>query len=197
MDQVIKMRRAFSLIELLAVIAIVVLIAVVGLPAFSSITAGSNLNRAGQLIGDQISLARQEAVSRNRDVQVVFYNLTNGVTGGWRGVKLLRVDQTPNGPVTNTASRLQLIPEGIIISANPALSPLLTAGATGTTNLASYGSVQYASFRVRANGSLEGSITSANNFLTLQSANAAGSPPVNYYTVQVDALTGKVSIYRP
>ena len=90
-------RRGFSLVELLTVMCIIIIITAVAIPAFNSITSGSNLNRAGQLISDQISLARQEATSKNRDVQVVFYNLTDGPTQGWRGIKLMRVDQTPTG----------------------------------------------------------------------------------------------------
>lgn len=190
-------RRGFSLIELLTVVCIIIILMAVALPAFNSITAGSNLNRAGQLVSDQISLARQEATSKNRDVQVVFYNLTDGPTKGWRGIKLMRVDQTPTGATANSASRFFQIPEGVIISSNATYSPLLKAGSTGTTNLPNIGSVQYASFRFRANGSLESGVSSANNFLTLQNVNDKSEPPVNYYTIQVDALTGKVSVYRP
>lgn len=188
---------AFSLIELLAVMAVVAIIIAISLPAFTSLTSGSNLNRAGQMVGDQIALARQEAVARNRDVQVTFYNLTNGATKGWRGMRILRVDQTQNGTVTNVATRLVQIPDGIVISADPATSPLLSAGTTGTTNLPGYGTVEYSSFRFRANGSMESGFGATNNSLTLQNASAQGNPPSNYYTIQVNPLTGKVSVYRP
>jgi len=188
---------AFSLIELLAVMAVVAIIIAISLPAFTSLTSGSNLNRAGQMVGDQIALARQEAVARNRDVQVTFYNLTNGTTKGWRGMRILRVDQTQNGTVTNVATRLVQIPDGIVISADPATSPLLSAGTTGTTNLPGYGTVEYSSFRFRANGSMESGFGATNNSLTLQNASAQGNPPSNYYTIQVNPLTGKVSVYRP
>jgi len=188
---------AFSLIELLAVMAVVAIIIAISLPAFTSLTSGSNLNRAGQMVGDQIALARQEAVARNRDVQVTFYNLTNGTTKGWRGMRILRVDQTQNGTVTNVATRLVQIPDGIVISADPATSPLLSAGRTGTTNLPGYGTVEYSSFRFRANGSMESGFGATNNSLTLQNASAQGNPPSNYYTIQVNPLTGKVSVYRP
>lgn len=198
MDKVKKaFPAAFSLIELLAVMAVIALVVAVTLPAFTSLASGSNLNRAGRMVGDQIALARQEAVARNRDVQVTFYNLTNGMTKGWRGMRILRIDQTQNGMVTNAASRIVQIPEGIIISPEPAVSPLLTAGSTGTTNLPGYGTVEFSSFRFRANGSLESGFGTSNNSLTLQNANAQGSPPANYYTIQVNPLTGKVSVYRP
>jgi prepilin-type N-terminal cleavage/methylation domain-containing protein len=72
-------RVGFSLVELLVVIAILVLLATVSLPAFNSITRGSNLQRAGQMIGDQFALARQEAVARNRDVIVQFYETTDSM----------------------------------------------------------------------------------------------------------------------
>ncbi len=189
--------RAFSLIELLVVMGILILLMTFAIPAFNSITVGSNLNRAGLMIGDEIALARQEAVSKNRDVQVVLYKLPTGTTSAWRGIRLLRIDQTPAGMVTNAASRLLQIPEGVLISPDAAYSPLLTSAVNDTVTLPGYGTVQCASFRFRANGSLESRISSASNFLTLQSVTATGNPPANYYTIQVNTLTGKLSVFRP
>jgi uncharacterized protein (TIGR02596 family) len=188
---------AFSLIELLVVMAVLAILVSVSVPALTSLTAGSNLNRAGQLVGDQIAMARQEAVAKNRDVQIVFYNLTNGLTKGWRGMSVQRIEQTSSGKVMVAVSKVAQLPDNVIISESSTLSPMLTAGTTGTTNLANFGSVQYSAFRFRANGSLEGGFGAANNILTLQMATAQGNPPSNYYTIQVNALTGRVSVYRP
>ncbi len=186
---------AFSLVELLVVIAILSLLAVLALPAVSSILRGSNINRAGQIISDQFSLARQEAVSKNRDVEVRFYFLANGPTPGWRGVQLWRIEQTPNGPVTNSSSRVAVIPDGILISTN--LSPLLTAAPqSGSTNLPVYGATAFRGFRFRASGGLEAAV-SANNSITLVSATDTGSTPANYYTMQINAQTGKIIVFRP
>jgi len=188
---------AFSLIELLTVIAILGILSTLLVPAISSISRGSNLNRAGQMIADELALARQEAVTKNRDVEVRFYELTNGLSPGWRAVRRWRVDQTPTGPVTNASSRLIVIPEGIVMATKNDLSPLVTSNTvTGTETHPSYGSVKYSSFRFRGNGSLKTSVDT-NTYVTLVNAPDSEARPANFYTLQINPLTGKVSIFRP
>lgn len=189
--------RAFSLIELLVVIAVIAILLAASMPALTSLTAGSNLNRAGLLVGDQIALARQEAVSKNREVQIIFYNTTNGVSTGWRALNILRIEQTSSGKTAKAVSRILQLPENVVISSSTALSPMLAAGTTGTTNIPSLGTVQYSAIRFRPNGSLVSGFGTANSTLTLQNATAQGEPPPNYYTIQVNPLTGRVSVYRP
>lgn len=186
----------FSLVELLVVISIIAIIAAVAMPATSSILMGTNLNRAGQMVCDQISLARQEAVTLNRDIEVRFYYLTNGMTPGWRGMRSIRIDQTPTGPATNALTRLVFFPENITIATNDGLSPLLTVQSMQTENLPTYGSVACRAFRFHGNGSLSAAV-GTNNYLSLINARDSGNPPMNYYTVQINPLTGKMSVFRP
>jgi len=189
--------RAFSLIELLVVMAVIGILLAASMPALTSLTAGSNLNRAGLLVGDQIALARQEAVSKNREVQIVFYNMTNGANPGWRALGILRIEQTSSGKSAKPVSRIIQLPENVIISSSTSLSPMLAAGTTGATNIPTLGNVQYSAIRFRPNGSLVSGFGTANSTLTLQNATAQGEPPPNYYTIQVNPLTGRVSVYRP
>lgn len=194
---------AFTLIELLLVISIAAILMTLVAPKLNSIAMGSNLTRAGQLVGDEIARARQEAVTGNLDVKVVFFYLpaTNGrSTAGWAGMQIWRVVQTNNGPSDKPLSRVVTFPQGVNISPpdTTTLSPLLTGTAiTGTTSLPAYGSVPYVGFRFRANGATDSSVTGTNNFLTLQNANTKGPVPANYYTIQVNPLTGKVTVFRP
>jgi len=188
----------FSLVELLLVMAVIGLLAAMTIPALQSTLVGSKISRAGLIVGDQIQFARQEAVAKNREVRVLFYNFTNGSFKGWSGMQIWRVEQTGSNSVSLAASRMILLPEGVVISSNASFSPLLTAYTnTATTNLPGRGSVEFSEFRFRPNGFLAGSMTSANNFLTLQNANAPGDPPANYYALQVNPVTGKVSSFRP
>jgi uncharacterized protein (TIGR02596 family) len=176
-------RSGFSLVELLVVIAILVLLAAVSLPAFNSVTRGSNLQRAGQMIGDQFALARQEAVARNRDVMVQFYETTDVINPGWRQVQILRVEQSATGEVHDVqVSRKLTLPDGIVIATNHSLSPLL--GSSGAV-------------RFRASGSVAGSLSPTNNYLTLISAGDDDNPPKNFLTLQLNPLTGKAAHYQP
>jgi len=195
--------RAFSLIELLVVIAIVALLTSVAAPSVSSVIAGSNLNRAGQLVNDQLAIARQEAVTKNCDIHVRFFTINSGNQSGIRGIQLWRVEEGATGPVTNAFGRMVLLPEGVLINPANTLSPLLTlssaaGGSSGTMNLPTYGNASYTGFRIRANGTLDKTVA-ANNFLTIQNANPPPSAnvPDNYYTLQVNPITGKVLSYRP
>lgn len=205
MDQVNQtqsvQRQAFSLVELLVVIALVGLLAVLAVPALNSVMRGSNINIAGQTIIDELALARQDAVSRNRDVMVRFYYMTNSSSPGWRAMRRWYIEQGTNGPVTNSVGRLIKIPEGIIIASNNNLSPLITAMtnsvSTGTESIAGYGSASYVGFRFRANGSLDNTVTAANGYLTIKAANDTDETPKNYFTIQLNPLTGKALIFRP
>jgi uncharacterized protein (TIGR02596 family) len=195
-SQVSSLSSAFSLIELLVVIAIFALMATLTLPAISSINQAGGINRAGQILGDQIILARQEATSKNRDVEVRIIDVSDPMWPGYRAIQLWLVDEsgTPQGPL----GKIQKLPEAIVIASN-SLSPLLTAdtNVSGTTNFGGLGSRPYNGFRVRASGSLPSAVTANNNFLTVQLAKDTDIPPKNYYTVRVNPVTGRVTIHRP
>jgi uncharacterized protein (TIGR02596 family) len=179
------------------VIAILGIMATLTAPAVSSILRGSNLNRGGQMIGDQFVIARQEAVSKNRDIEVRFYNLTNGMFPGWRGIQLWRIEQTPTGPVTNSFSRVTVIPDGIVMASNSPSGLISDSPLSNSVTLPGYGAnIQYRGFRFRANGSLEMGV-GANNYVTLYNASDAGKTTTNYYTIQINTLTGKASVFRP
>ena len=192
-------RRAFTLVELLVVLVIFSVVAVLAMPPLQSILTRSSLDRGGQMIGDNILRARQEAVSRNRDVEVRFYRITSGKLQGWCGIQSFRIEQNADGSTLAPIGPIAYLPSGIVIAESETLSPLLAADPTlrGSTNLPAYRDVVFAGFRYRANGSTGTELTTANNYLTVQSVTAPGAPPANYYTLQVNPITGKVTTFRP
>ena len=74
--------RAFSLVELLVVIAVIAIVAGYAVPAVTSMLKGSQLTQGSQMVVDQIALARQTALSRNRSVEVRFYKYADPETPG-------------------------------------------------------------------------------------------------------------------
>jgi uncharacterized protein (TIGR02596 family) len=188
-----KTSRAFSLVELLVVIVIIAILAIVSLPALAGIGASTKLNSGGQVIGDLVVLARQEASAKNRDVEVRFVRIDN--SGSPRAVQLWIANDS--GTVLSPLSRLQVLPDAVILSTNGVLSPLIAGplAIKGTANFGSYGSCAYSAFRLRAGGKLETSV-GTNNFLTLHMEYDREVPPQNFHTIRVNPVTGRVTTHR-
>ena len=85
--------RAFSLVELLVVIAVIAIVAGYAVPAVTTMLKGSQLTQGSQMVVDQIALARQTALSRNRSVEVRFYKYADPETPGEELGKLDPADQ--------------------------------------------------------------------------------------------------------
>jgi len=189
---------AFSLVELLVVVAILALLASLLVPAFNSLARGRQLDQAGQLLVDKIVLARQEGKAKNRDVEVRIVDLPLHSTNGWRGLQLWIADAQG---VMAPLGRLEKFSETVLIGPGSSLSPLLTADTnrTGTNNFGGAGSRSWRGFRIRPGIAMDqGLITTNNNFLTVVPANDVTSqPPANFYTIRVNPVTGRVTTYRP
>jgi uncharacterized protein (TIGR02596 family) len=115
--------RGFSLVELLVVISVIAIIAGFAVPAVTTMIRGSSLTQGSQAITDQIVLARQLALSRNRSMEVRFYKYADPETPG-EDVKdpktgFFRACQTfeilDNGGALPTGSMTRL-PVGVIMN---------------------------------------------------------------------------------
>lgn len=188
---------AFSLVEILVVAALAAILLGLVVPAMSSIVRGTKLNQAGQMAVDAITLARQEAVSRNSEVQVVFFRIDKDGLDGWRAFQIWRMEDNGAGPTRVPVGRLQVLPEPIVFTDSATYSPLISnPPISGVTNLPNYGNLNYVGFRFHARGDMGGTFDPSANFLTLQNVTEA-TPPVNFYTIQVHPVTGRTTVFRP
>jgi uncharacterized protein (TIGR02596 family) len=186
-----------SLVEILVVAALLAILAAVALPAMGSITQAGNVTRAGQLLGDTIARARQEASSRNRDVEIRLIRLDDGNgQSRLRGVQLWIADESGNyAPL----GRILVVPAGIAISDESRLSPILSVDplVSGETNFGAHGNRSYVGFRIRAGGRPSRTLSITQNFLTVGPITDPSVPPANFYAIRINPATGRITSHRP
>ncbi|HEY0256298.1 MAG TPA: Verru_Chthon cassette protein D [Candidatus Methylacidiphilales bacterium] len=208
-------RDGFTLIELLVVLAIVAILAALSAPVISSIQSSFGLETAAQQVSAQLDTARQYALTTSHPVQVRFYNLpdtTNPAVSAYRGMQCFVEGDNAVTPI----GKPYFFPTPIVVvqatSNGTDISSLLTTGYSGiktgnppdTVNPLppTFGtSYTYAYFHYRTNGQTDLSTTkSVNSLLTLAQGNApkqGNALPANYVTLQLNSITGIVSMYRP
>ena len=63
-------RSAFSLVEILVVVAIIGIIASFAVPAADKMIRGTDVTRAAQMVNDAFTTARQTAIARNKQIEM-------------------------------------------------------------------------------------------------------------------------------
>jgi len=199
---------AFTLIELLVVLAIIILLIGLVLPATTSIMKGSDITRATETVSNEISLARLQAIGKNRQVEVRFYEYaepnmpaeSSGNTATWHWHALQAFELDPGG-VAYPLGKLQELPGSAVIDGNSTLSSILTLTPQNSASTippvgANY---LYTSFYFYTDGST--SLTPGLQwFLTIRNINTPSSgstPPANFATIQVNPLNGTTEVFRP
>ena len=127
-----RSKSAFSLIELLVVIAIIGIIGAFAVPAASQLLKGSSISQAANLLTDQTAAARQQALTRNRSIEVRFYRFgdpeqsgesaTDPNTGYFRALQYFEI---ADGGIPNPVGRFVRFPNSIVMSSEPTLSSVL------------------------------------------------------------------------
>ncbi|MEZ0296296.1 MAG: Verru_Chthon cassette protein D [Candidatus Methylacidiphilales bacterium] len=205
-----KRLRAFTLFELMMVMAVVAAIAVLAVPAFSSMQRSSSLTRCEEEVLGEFNLARQQAISLNREVEVRFYLYRDkslpGNSRQFNGIQSFTYSQDGKAAPIRIMRNL---PVSAIIDGSATLSSLLGPAQkknwiTGDPQpqLPGIGTEYDAYvFRFRPDGGTDLLPFPATPwFLTLHDR-AAGdnlsAPPANYISIVVDPISGQAGSYRP
>ena len=202
---------AFSLVELLTVIAILAILAAVGASAFRT-GRGYNLVMGANLIIDELNLARQTALSQNRPVEMRLYNLPADVGGAqqFRAFRTMIYDAAT--ATVKPLGKLKRLPTGVIMVTNPnfstvldpAANPFPAAGVTDT--LPNANNVPYMAVPFLPSGGTAFNVngTSATGdtwFISLKYENdpiaSATRPAADFITIQIDPSTGRAKTFRP
>jgi uncharacterized protein (TIGR02596 family) len=198
-------RTAFSLVELLVVVAIIAILAGLSVTGFNSILRSSRLDQAGRAVLDEINLARQVASARNENVELRFIRRPRDDGSGsnvyWQvqsGVLSVTGTTTNFSPLRPAAS----LPAGTAMETNATLSPLLAWGQEKTQTNPNY---KFVALTVRPTGEVEPVNTPPVNALpqwciTIVPERQMGQPLAqiaDFVTIQIDPLTSRPRSYRP
>lgn len=204
-------RRAFTLLELLCVVAVMGLLIGVAIPAFVQINQAGALTNSSAQVMDHLALARQQALTRNCTVEVRFYELPNPNFPNDSSHNIYRAMQSFLITETSTTAIEQpcYLSTGVQMASSASLSSLLDAsrlnvdvlqgtGASAGVSLPGVGTTyKYRAFRFKADGST--SLTSPfwMTFYLVNSAVSDSILPPNWVSLQIDTVTGRVQVFRP
>lgn len=190
-------QRAFTLAELLTVVALITLLIGFGTMAIGRMMAARRMEEAGRLIMDEFNRARQLAAGWNLRVEVRFVQASRH-TGQPPTFHLLQTGSLNAAGEFQPVHTPTRLPEGVILATEAALSPLI-----GAQTPVSSGSTAYTTLVIRPGGMLEpraGLPMDRPWFLTAIFDRESGSSPdalSNFATVQIDPWTARPSLHTP
>ena len=195
----LKTFSAFSLIELLVVVAIIGLLMTAAVPAINSVLENGRLTQAAALLVNQFTLARQRASAENKNITLRF--IRKDTSSPYDRIQLVTLDSANNA---TPVSRLTTLPMQTAIASDTALTSLMSLAESSATStqdpsLPELGtSYLYKQCTFRPRGSLDLNIQS-NWFATvvLQRNASNTTASANFATIQVDPVNGGLQVYRP
>ena len=205
-------QSAFSLIELLTVMAMISMLAVATVPALRGTLDGINVSGAAGLAEAEILLARQTAISRNLPVEVRFYKHDDGTGDAWRVIAVVIPASASGQAADEWITSGKVLPGNVVIQDTNDYSTVLEKAAPLTADKIAPWSAQesssapklvqnknYVGFRFNPDGStnLPNGQAWCLTMKNPRSQPVSGAPAANYVSIVLDSLTGRTMTYQP
>ena len=190
-------RRAFTLLELLLVIAVIAILMVLIAPVLGTTVRAYNVTSATQTMISVLNRARQEAISRNRSVDFQLLKTSRDSSPvAYIAMRHVILDEFSSASGSNAVvNKTVWLPQGVVISEDSTRSDLATPPLQSTNVTLPGGSTATASyFTIRPNGMISTPTTVDTLKWTLTSAQGQTN---NFSTIQLDTRTGIARLFRP
>jgi len=209
--------RAFSLIEMMVVVAIIAIVATFAVPAVGSVVNNSRLTQAASLLSNQLSYARQYAMTRNRSIEVRFIRFqdpeavpSDGSTTGSTQFHAIQLLEVQDGGATISIGKIEFLPDATVLCADARSSLLNGETASQIAKVPAPGvdaplprgvemHYDYVSFRYLPDGSTN-LAANHNWFVTAVAAKdqlRSTKLPANFFILQIDPVNGITRPFRP
>lgn len=197
-------RRAFSLIEILGVVAIMSCLMAMIVPAMQSISRAGNLNRAGNLVVDLGNQARQNSVSKGAMTALIMVN--DSAHADWNYRLFMLAECLPGGQTWKAVTPWFPLPDGVVVdpsqssfSSPSAATPIGTLIRNGQ-NIADSQyvcQIYLPDGRLMVNGGTAPNLRMVEGELNNGALAYARKGGANYYDVTFNLFTGIPKVERP
>lgn len=205
--------RAFSLLELLAVMALVSVLTMATVPALRGTLDGINISGAAGVAEAEMSMARQMAISRNLPIEVRIYKHDDGTGDAWRIIALVIPAAASGLEADEWVTSGKILPGHVVMEDSESFSTIISGAASSSlgNKVAPWtgresSSVppllknkQYVAFYFQSDGSTN--LPSSQPWcLTLKNPRSKpvdGGPADNFVSLVIDSATGRTLSYQP